>query len=314
MLWNVYPCNNILPAEFTQEISNYELVCKLMHLIKQLAEDLKNAYDELENLIQAGDEANKQLILQIQSQLQTEINNAITDYNNKINALDLKTQQNLANAVSNINGQINFLRAQFNMQLSQLEVEMRKGDSATRAYVENELEAFKKWLEDNACKYGYVKSPFTNEIKSVQYVINQIADELREHAMTCQDWDLNNLTCQQIDNRFVTAHQYDYHSKFYFWFQYKTLYPNAETGIWQNYNQTISYLISLHQHGFTAQAFQDENYSADYLDGIGYTALDWDTKIFMGGDTAKEYDELELTAQRLDDFQYTAYYWDYNKV
>lgn len=325
MVWTLLPCNNILPAEFTQDISNYELVCKLMQNLNQLAQDLKNAYDELSTMIETGDEKNKTLIEQIQSELQLNINNAITDYNNKINniitdynnkinALDIKTQTNLNNAVNKLNSQINFLESKWNLYFSMLQTQINQNNSYIKSWVESELNSLKNWLEENGNQYGYIKNPFTNQIQNIQLIINDIAKELRENAMNCQEWDLNNLTCAEIDNRFVSAHNYDFHSKKYFWINFHYLFYSPENGSIFNTHQIISWLVSQHLHGFTAQDFDNENYSAQYLDGADWTAYMFDWQELNGGNTAQQYDDLNYTAQYLDSLKYTAYKWDYNKI
>lgn len=243
MYWRLWNCNKILPVEFSDDISNYELICKLFKRMSEIYDDVKHAYDELEELIKISQNEN---LLYIKSE--------ILRLENVINQLELRIYSELYN-IKNL---------------------IAVGDLSVKNWTLIQLEKLKKELLSSS-SYSYVKNPFNNIIQNIQTVINILGYEIRHDVLTCTQFDINNLTCSELDGKDMTAYQYDFQNKKFLWFYYKNKYPNPQDGGWFNFNQIISYLVSLHQNGYTSQEFDNNDLTSEYLDNLDLTAYVWDT-------------------------------------
>lgn len=297
--WMV-PCANILPADFTEDVSTYEILCQL---VKQIAEvDAKitnqlqeaNAYTdskikEVNDMISSMNQTLTSQMESLQESVEAELakqDSELRDY--------IDTQVQITNEYINkqidtvealLKNNINTLYAYINSQTMRLEALIRELNETQQLYIIGEIAKIYQWLENNA-KMIPIMSPIYHKLEPIQKVIDDMYNLVNIGGITCGEYDKLALTCGQYDSKNLTCYQYDTMARKYLVPDIRFIMYFPETGLKRNYKDVIYWLSELHRtDGLTAQEYDALELTANEYDGKDLSAYqyDWSARNLLTG-------------------------------
>lgn len=279
-------CSNILPAEFTEEISNYEVLCQVLEKLKELNKKVEIISHEYKDYTDSQVSILKKIIEDVEKRVFKEIddlNNFLVDkINNDISYLNTELRKYVDNKydeiINNVKELNELLKTDIYYQLSRLKNYTDKQDAITLMWCIEEINDMWLWLENHA-KNITVVSPITNKVENIQKVLNDMWSLVNRGGITCGEYDALGLTCFEYDSKKLSCFKYDTNARKYLIKDRRFLVYNPETGYAINYKRVIAWLTSLHM--------------TDTL-------------------TCGEYDNLSLTCEEYDNLEISCYNYDWN--
>lgn len=261
MIGWMLPCSNVLPAEFTQEISEYEILCKLIKEVEELNKKIQLFRDEAKGYTDSQVKLLNQTIHILESNIMNEIdkvNNDLVDLIGlRINELEqdmLERDDRIYHYVDNkfvgiieqVQALNDILKAQLYTEMVNLKSYVDEGNLFITHWIGEELNEMWQWLEVHA-KTLVVISPITNRLESIQKVIDDMWSLINRGALTCAEYDSLGLTCAEYDEKHLSCYQYDTQGRKYLCKDRRFILFNPETGYEVNYKKVIYWLSSLHR-------------------------------------------------------------------
>lgn len=233
----------ILPLVYDDSLSYYEVLAKVTKKLNEVIDWANNYRDELyayvdqktiENLtIMRGELAQyKQTVDASLSDMQEQldgilarVDQIIADFEAKLNAFqeDITNQfDQFKTEITNqieanelwVKSEILKLQAQVNAQLSVVYMQMENNKEFNKMYTDARI----NWLYNQLPKYEPVPviSPITGKLTPLQKVLYEITEAARVWAVTCNQYDLLDLSCDEYDEFALTCYKYDWFAWYYF--------------------------------------------------------------------------------------------------
>lgn len=189
-----FRCIKVLPTVYEDALSYYEVLGKISYKLNEVIEQL-NQYDPesvvneviSERLAAYTNSTVVPLINDAKASLQASIDNLGDDY------YDYKRT---------INNQI----GELNTRLTGLGITIAGIEESCNNYTDQKV-------AEVVYNLPLMPSPLTGEDVTVFQAINELAQLMRDNALTATEYDAKNLTASAYDARALTAFQYDWHGK-----------------------------------------------------------------------------------------------------
>lgn len=253
-----FGCTPVMPLVYEESLSYYEQICKLVHKINEVIDqlntiDLDEVFKEVDNRIAiANEKLNKQMeyVLSQVSNLEGNVQNLLDLYKTQIDA-DLKR------TIYELNETLNY-------QLGVLKAYVDSQDNKVLIKVQLLLDEFYNSLPDLTTVY--VVSPYSGKIITVQEAFQEIWDYLKIYALTAYEYDSQRWTAETYDGFKMTAFNYDYYAKRFFYKNPDLYMFSPFTGEYVLVKDVVMMLAQLHR--------------VDALDADNYDALQLEANIY----------------------------------
>lgn len=267
-----YPrCQKVLPAIYDESLSYYETLCKLVHKINELIENI-NSIDI--------DKITEDVLNQVRDELQTEINKIyqeIEENNEEINNKFDGVYQTMSENYVELDNKINKTRQDLEKEINKLNQLIISLNEAVYIYIDSEIERVYKFIKEYQCKTVMCYNPVNGFRQPICDVFGSMYDALRYLGITANEFDELGLTCNSFESNNLSATKFDLYAKYYFK-KIKDLYMiNPFNGEYVYYQEVITTLADFHR-------------------GAPLTATEYDALLL----TATVYDEKEITAYNYD--------------
>lgn len=293
----------ILPLVYDDSLSYYEVLAKVTKKLNEVIEWANNYKDELyayvdqktlENLTTMRNELAEYKttvdasLADMQNQLDgilNQVNQIIADFETKLNAFqqDITNQFNqfkteITNQIEEneawVKAQILKLQAQVNAQLSVVYMQMQNNKEFNKMYTDARVD----WLYNQLPKYEPVPviSPITGRLTPLQKALFEITEAARVWGVTCNQYDLLDLSCEEYDNFQLTCYQYDWFA--WYWFgPYKQIHMcfSEISGRLLPIQRCIHELWAFQRRGPTCQEYDNANYTCDDYDALDLTCYNY---------------------------------------
>lgn len=280
MLSWLYPNGSILPADFTQELSQYEILSKVLVEIKNLDEKI----DSVAKTGQAYTDNKFNLAMQSVTQL----GKNLTDYINQTSESDRAyTDGMLKIAKQYTDGEIlsvkqwftaqnNILSNMLMQEMDNLETKINQLNYEQRLWVMEQINEM--WLKINELGKGVIiNDPLTQNPVSLQTWADKMWNIISKYAITCGEYDSLGLTCSEYDNKEITCWEYDAKAKKYLTKDRRFWVYNPMTGMQEYYKETLSWLESLHRtNALTCEEYDNKNLTCEEYDDEDVTCYQYD--------------------------------------
>lgn len=287
MLGYFHGCGHILPADFTQELSEYEILCKLLEETKSLKDRIEvvlntalsytdTKYNEAVKLINNLEDMLTKEIDSLEGRLMEQIEDA---EQNAILQSKQYTDEQVQKARLYLKSLIEIVKNTITQQMIDLEYKVQQLDEAQRLWVLSEIN--KMWIKiEGLGKTLIIKDPMTGQLNNIQDVINQLWGLTNRGGITCGEYDALGLTCGEYDDKNITCYQYDTQARKRLMKDYRFIVYQPESGLQVNYKQVISWLTGLHQNDcLTCGEYDDKDLTCEQYDqlSISCNTYDWDS-------------------------------------
>lgn len=268
---NRYKClkvNQTSPSFYTDSLTFYEDLCKLMAAIVELSEQDKDVvhWSELNPIL---NDINAYL-----EALNSKLTAAIADYNKKISDLKAYFDADQLEQTKQLQEYAQRLVQQAKADLMKV---IQAGDEANRAYIDWEILKLKDYIDQLICHFDRnVFDPTTGECRDVGLVVNQIYHWLRYHAANCLQWNVAGKTAAELDGFGMTAREYDLYDKDYILFDFNHGGYSPVTGELSSYQTMIEQLADFHRADWNAGGYDAKGYTAEAYDAMEWTAYYFD--------------------------------------
>lgn len=189
-----FRCIKVLPTVYEDALSYYETLCKISAKLNEVIEQL-NQYDP-ESVVNEV----------ISERLAAYTNTTVVPLINDAKAI-------LQASIDNLSDDYYAYKQTINNQIGELNTRLT-GLGITVAGIEDRC---KDYTDQKVAEVVYnlplMPSPLTGEDVTVFQAINELAEMLKNDALTAAQYDALNLTAAAYDAEGLTAFQYDWHSK-----------------------------------------------------------------------------------------------------
>ena len=189
-----FRCIKVLPTVYEDALSYYETLCKISAKLNEVIEQL-NQYDP-ESVVNEV----------ISERLAAYTNTTVVPLINDAKAI-------LQASIDNLSDDYYAYKQTINNQIGELNTRLT-GLGITVAGIE---ERCNDYTDQKVAEVVYnlplMPSPLTGEDVTVFQAINELAQLMRNDALTAAEYDAKNLTASAYDAKLLTAFQYDWHGK-----------------------------------------------------------------------------------------------------
>ena len=189
-----FRCIKVLPTVYEDALSYYETLCKISAKLNEVIEQL-NQYDP-ESVVNEV----------ISERLAAYTNTTVVPLINDAKAI-------LQASIDNLSDDYYAYKQTINNQIGELNTRLT-GLGITVAGIEDRC---KDYTDQKVAEVVYnlplMPSPLTGEDVTVFQAINELAEMMKNDALTAAQYDALNLTAAAYDAEGLTAFQYDWHGK-----------------------------------------------------------------------------------------------------
>lgn len=261
--------NKVLPTEYNNTLSYYEVLCQLIYKVEALDKAIKDGGYEDSILERANAYTDGKV-----AELAGEVRDALTDMNTNIANFETRIDGEFTSYKEVIDGQLYRLNVavtelyntmmEFHVDIDNRFVQMY---NELIRYIDEEIDA-----RDTV----YVIDPVTRERMTIQNALWSMYNAyMRNFAVTAQEYDSLRLTASYYDGRRLTAYDYDNNFKEKMSDLFNQV-MNPFTGTMTTLVNLVYQLVDLHRNSITASEYDNLNLDATTYDGLDITAHDFD--------------------------------------
>lgn len=260
------PCIRVLPMEILNEISDYEVLCRVLTKINEI-------------IAQMGTWATVEDIKQLQKQIDG-FNNTLTWLKDYVD-LELKGQNTYIKQW--VNETLNTFQKEVNQNINLIYQVIRDSNQEIKTWVENQWKKFLSELPDYTTILVY--SPVSGDLVTIQQALDEMWKEIKWDSLTAAEYDALQLTAEQYDNKMLTAYQYDFHGKSLLKRSNIGMMISPFDGRWTTIEDVIYELADLHkeEYALTAAMYDNLGLTAEEYDNKKITAYryDWEGSLYV---------------------------------
>lgn len=299
-----FRCHKILPLVYDESLSYYEVLCKVAASLNETIDAVNALNDNVSDL-----NSHVNVLQEEVEQLANEINRFEQDMNARFDELEASLIAKVDKAIDDkmaevdskmdaMQNEIDNFKTTLEQSLAQFEIHINQLISSEIALIDTKFDS----LEDNLKAYIYselqkildsipaitnvtVYDPTTGQLADIQIVVNHIYDAVRIYALSADEFDALNLTCDELDHikvkgipRGMTAYEWDMYAKLYI--------ENPNLGLIASYltgemvepvvNVDINNSLLKESGCYECAEFDAVGGDVDAIDGVGITTYQWD--------------------------------------
>ena len=261
--------NKVLPTAYSNTLSYYEVLEKLIYKVEELEKAIKDGGYEDSILSRANAYTDGKV-----DELAGEVRDALYDMNTNITSFETRIDGEFTSYKDAIDAQISRLNIavtdlyntmmEFNVDVDNRIIQMYND---LIRYIDEEIDA-----RDTV----YVIDPVTRQRMNIQNALWSMYNAyMRNFAVTAQEYDDLRLTATEYDSRRLTAYEYDNNFKE----KMRDLFDlvmNPFTGTKTTLVSLVYQLVDLHRNSLTASEYDNLNLDATDYDALDITAYDFD--------------------------------------
>lgn len=170
-----------------------------------------------------------------------------------------------------------------NTQIQNLKEYSDAQDVLLKNYIDEEVVKLYKEIEEIAIKGIRVYNPTTGQYDYLQNTINDLYTYLRYYGITANEFDTLALTSEELDNKLITARDFDLYAKQILMINWCCKMYSPVTGEIEPISKVVNDLASLHKTEITAQEFDNLDLTAQAFDDKNISAydFDWQGKVLL---------------------------------
>lgn len=292
-------CQPIIPLVYENELSYYEVLCKVRDKLNEVINTVNNIHDGILDDVNA-------LITQFQNEIETELN-----------ALETKVNIQLNNNLNEVNGLLDQMRLQLQEQQNQIEQQLAQQNLKIDAKilqlqqeVNSQIDLLKLWVtQSNKSIYNYIDeeikkiiemlpeitttqvvNPITGEIEDVGKTIDYLTNLFRIFAEPAGNWDNKNyVRAGEYDAKELTAWEWDLFgwdavgsAGKKAWEQPVMTMRSPVTGEWDYYKDVVEQVFELMRgDAFSVKTWEEKEFTAEYFDGSNIQAFVFDYQGYL---------------------------------
>lgn len=262
-----------IPSVYSNKQSYYECLCYIGYKVNECIDAINGFTDAYK---QYTDEKIAQLKAYIDG-LNTDIYKHITEVETNIRH-DMDTRDN------ELDEKINKVQTNLLDKISVLNILIYDLNAETRAHIDTEVKKLYDYINDYVPNNMEVLNPVRGYRTSLNQALNDMYDNLRYYALTCNEFDSLNLSCTEFDGLLINCTEFDLYGAKRFRVDSNLYMHNPFTGEYVFYQDVIYKLAELHFNNpitasefdallLTVTAFQSKALSAYTFDSNAKTAL-----------------------------------------
>lgn len=212
------------------------------------------------------------------------INEKINEIQEYVDNQDEMIYNNLKDYVdTNLNLQVNLLKTLISEKVIFLLDYIKDNNIVLKNQIEEELNELKNQINQIIIKGIDVYDPTTGQVNNIQDVVYNLYKYLRYYGITANEFDTIALSCEQFDNKGLTARIFDLYSKCKLTIDFYHNMYSPITGEITPISTVINQLASLHKKEITALEFDNLELTALGFDEKDLTAyqFDWEGKTLL---------------------------------
>ena len=256
--------------ETFDSLTTYKMLCKIAGVVNTIQEYLQDLdFDQYKEYV---DQQITNLKIYVDSQ----------DANIR-NYVDQQVQQ-AKNYTDEEIAKLNLSLLQYiNTQIQNLKEYSDAQDVLLKNYIDEEVLKLYKEIEEIAIKGIRVYNPTTGQYDYLQNTINDLYTYLRYYGITANEFDTLALTSEELDNKLITARDFDLYAKQILMINWCCKMYSPVTGEIEPISKVVNDLASLHKTEITAQEFDNLDLTAQAFDDKNISAydFDWQGKVLL---------------------------------
>lgn len=179
-----------------EAIDNYQLLCKIVEYMNQIAENTNILEDDYNNLIVAFQDLRNYVNTYLQGL--EEVQQAIEVINSTLDDLILQVEQNTTDIENNYNTLYNLIGETYN---------------SIKNYVDSQVAILNEKIDNIQIGAIDVYDPTTGLVTPLQIVLNNLYSIANKDGLTATEFDALNLTATGFDAYQITAYEFDSQGK-----------------------------------------------------------------------------------------------------
>lgn len=256
--------------ETFDSLTTYKMLCKIAGVVNTIQDYLQDLdFDQYKEYV---DQQITNLKIYVDSQ----------DANIR-NYVDQQVQQ-AKNYTDEEIAKLNLSLLQYiNTQIQNLKEYSDAQDVLLKNYIDEEVVKLYKEIEEIAIKGIRVYNPTTGQYDYLQNTINDLYTYLRYYGITANEFDTLALTSEELDNKLITARDFDLYAKQILMINWCCKMYSPVTGEIEPISKVVNDLASLHKTEITAQEFDNLDLTAQAFDDKNISAydFDWQGKVLL---------------------------------
>lgn len=243
-----YWCNPILPLVYDDSLSYYETLCKVSQKLNEVIDTVNNFYSDLDAIV----------------------DNKIAEFKKYVDAENAKQDKAVEEKIANVIELID-------KQVTALYNYIDNIDTALRHYVTVEIKNMQNYVDKAVLGKIIIYDPTTGYKNNLSEVIEHIYDALRYWGITAYEFDSAKLTCVDIDNKYLTALEFDTQAKELLAKYYRHYLYDPISGVFDSIQRVLYRWFQVYRnHAITCNTFDGKEDTATALDAIEYSAYEFD--------------------------------------
>lgn len=264
-----------IPSVYSNKQSYYECLCYIGYKVNECISAINGFTDAYKQYTNEKVEALKKYV----DNLNTNIYKHITEVEKNI-------RQDMDAKDTELDEKIDKVQADLLKKVNTLNILIYKLNAETREYIDNEVKMLYEYIKLYVPNNIQVLNPVKGYYTSLNQALNDMYDNLRYYALTCNEFDSLNLTCAEFDELFLSCTEFDLYGAKRFRVDSNLYMHNPFTGEYVFYQDVINQLAQLHfNNPITAKGF----------DSLLLTVADFEAKAL----SAYNFDNNAKTALKL---------------
>lgn len=223
-------CFSVYPLSFNGCFTVEEKLCKIQYTINQIINELSRddswIIETIESMVNAAEEKMK-------SYTDSEIS---------------KLYQKILIEIKSIKDFVEYSNSSFS------------------AYINSQISRLENEIKNIPVTDCLLINPFSGKIDSIQNIVNDLYNNFKYFAFTCEEYDSSNITCGEYKESGITCGEYSFYGKIFF--KRKLISNmfkmfNPVSGLNEDFRQTIRWLISQHQNCLTCAEYSATNITCE---------------------------------------------------
>lgn len=243
-----YWCNPILPLVYDDSLSYYETLCRVSQKLNEVIETVNNFYSDLDAIV----------------------DNKIAEFKKYVDSENAKqdaaTQEKIDNVIALINKQV----AEIYNYVDNI-------DTSLRYYVTVEIKNMQNYVDKAVLGKIIIYDPTTGYKNNLGVAIEHIYDALRYWGITAYEFDAAKLDCTGIDNKYLTALEFDTQARELLAKYYRHYLFDPTNGIFDTIQRVMYRWFQVYRsQAISCNTFDGKEDTATVLDAIEYSAYEFD--------------------------------------
>lgn len=241
-------CNPILPLVYDDSLSYYETLCRVSQKLNEVIDTVNNFYSDLDAIVDTK----------------------IAEFKKYVDAENAKQDAAVEEKINNVVSLIN-------RQVDEIYTYINNIDTSLRHYVTVEIKSMQNYVDRAVLGKIIIYDPTTGYKNSLNIVLDHIYDALRYWGITAYEFDAAKLDCLDIDDKYLTALEFDTQAKELLAKYYRHYLFDPINGIFDTIQRVMYRWFQVYRtQAITCNTFDGKEDNATTLDGVEYSAYEFD--------------------------------------